>query len=104
MRAGGWIPRHQRLRRGPCRCAGGTRDLTYHVAWERTPNDVSQTSRCRRCRSSIAERRADAHLDQVVAMRGRPNWRRALRAADDLAAAQLARGLREMGVTSGTDF
>ena len=33
-----------------------------------------------------------------------PNWRRRFALVDDLAAAQLARGLREMGVTPNTPF
>ena len=39
-----------------------------------------------------------------MAVRGRSELEAALRGADDLAAAQLARGLREMGVTPGIRF
>ena len=42
MRAGGWLPGHQRLGRRPLAAPGGTRDVTYHVAWERTPNESSK--------------------------------------------------------------
>ena len=43
-------------------------------------------------------------LDRVIALRGRSELEAAIRGGDELAAAQLARGLREMGVTQGISF
>ena len=43
-------------------------------------------------------------LDEVVAVRGSAELEAALCALDDLAAAQLARGLRDMGVTPNAPF
>ncbi len=81
---------------------GGTRDLTYQVAWERTPNDSSKPLRPLPLAQLHAA--AESALDQVVAIRGCTALEAALCAADDLAAAQLARGLCDMGVTRGTSF
>ena len=79
LRAGGWFPRDQPVRRGPLRAPGGTRDLTYHVAWERTPNEsleqaLAAASACVNCTSA-----AQSAFDQVVAMRGRRTGGGALR-------------------------
>src|SRR5262249_13770920 len=81
----------------------GTRDLTYHVAWERTPSDSSRTALTP---LPLTELRAVAQegLDRVVAIRGASELETALVDADELAAAQIARGLREMGVTSKVSF
>ena len=83
--------------------SGGMRDLTYHVAWERTPNDVSNAASPS---LSLDKLRAAAQeaLERVIATRGRPELEAALHALDQLTAAQLARGLREMGVTPGVTF
>ena len=43
-------------------------------------------------------------LDEVIATRGRTELQAAMAAGDDLAASQLARGLREMGVKAGAKF
>ncbi len=73
----------------------GSRDILYHVRWERTP--VSSW------RSSLPpvplnrlEEAARVALEQVMASRGRDKLEASLAACDDLAAAQLGRGLREM--------
>src|SRR5262249_11669993 len=54
----------------------------------------------------LTELRAVAQegLDRVVAIRGASELETALVDADELAAAQIARGLREMGVTSKVSF
>src|SRR4029077_8041241 len=77
---------------------GGTRDLTYHVAWQRVPDESPKPPRppLPLAQLKTAAQRA---LDRVVAVRGYSELEAALCAADDLAAAQLAGGLREMGVT-----
>jgi acyl transferase domain-containing protein/NADPH:quinone reductase-like Zn-dependent oxidoreductase/SAM-dependent methyltransferase/acyl carrier protein len=83
--------------------SGGTRDLIYHVAWQRTPNDHPTPSPPPLPLDRLQATAQDA-LDRVIAARGRSELEAALRAADDLTAAQLARGLREMGVSSGVPF
>src|SRR4029434_6313020 len=47
---------------------------------------------------------ASIALEQVIAIRGRQELQAAMAAGDDLTAAQLAHGLREMGVTAGKKF
>src|SRR6185295_1599635 len=81
---------------------GGTRDVVYHVDWERTPTE-SQAA----LRPLLLEQLQDAAstaLEQVIALRGRQELQVAMAASDDLSAAQLAHGLREMGVTAGETF
>jgi acyl transferase domain-containing protein/NADPH:quinone reductase-like Zn-dependent oxidoreductase/SAM-dependent methyltransferase/acyl carrier protein len=82
---------------------GSARDLTYHVAWERTPSDIVRPSLAPVPLEELhaATQRA---LDRVIATRGRSQLEAAVRAVDDLAVAQLARGLRDMGVTPGAPF
>ncbi len=82
---------------------GRARDLTYHVAWERTPSDVVKASLAPAPLEQLHAATQDA-LDRVMAVRGRSELEAALRDVDDLAAAQLARGLREMGVDSRHSF
>ncbi len=88
---------------GRATAPGGTRDVTYHVAWERTPNDLAKAPLPL---LPLGELRATAQeaFDRVTATRGAPALEAALGALDDLTAAQLAHGLRAMGVTSKTNF
>ncbi len=81
---------------------GGMRDLTYHVAWERTPND----NKTLLSPLALEELRATAQaaLDRVIETRGRSELEAVLVAVDHLTAAQLARGLREMGVSVESAF
>jgi acyl transferase domain-containing protein/acyl carrier protein len=82
---------------------GGIRDVVYHIDWERTP----ATSRAAaRPPLSLEQLRSAAHraLEQVIAVRGRDKLEEAVASADDLTAAQVARGLREMGVQTGAAF
>jgi acyl transferase domain-containing protein/NADPH:quinone reductase-like Zn-dependent oxidoreductase/SAM-dependent methyltransferase/acyl carrier protein len=81
---------------------GGLRDLTYHVAWERMPND-DKTSLQPLALSELRSMAQDA-LVEVIGTRSRPKLEAALSAADNLTAALLARGLREIGVSPGTPF
>ena len=82
---------------------GSARDLTYHVAWERTPSDFVRPALASTPLEQLHAATQQA-LDRVIAVRGRSQLEAAIRDLDDLAAAQLARGLREMGVTPGHSF
>jgi acyl transferase domain-containing protein/NADPH:quinone reductase-like Zn-dependent oxidoreductase/SAM-dependent methyltransferase/acyl carrier protein/short-subunit dehydrogenase len=82
---------------------GSSRDLTYHVAWERTSSDVVRPALGPVPLKELHAATQSA-LDRVIAERGRSVLEEAISAVDDLAAAQLARGLRDMGVTPGTPF
>jgi acyl transferase domain-containing protein/NADPH:quinone reductase-like Zn-dependent oxidoreductase/SAM-dependent methyltransferase/acyl carrier protein len=82
---------------------GGTRDVLYHVDWQRTPPNILATARPSLPLEQLHAAAAQA-LDQVLATRGREELQAAMAAGDDLAAAQLARGLREMGVTPRGKF
>ena len=79
---------------------GGSRDVLYHLAWERT----AARSRPASQRPVAFERlryAAQNALDEVIALRGRDNLRDAMTAGDELAAAQFAHGLREMAALPG---
>ncbi len=82
---------------------GSARGLTYHIAWEQTPSEVTRPGLAP---IPLKEMRAAAQeaLDRVITVRGRSVLEEALSSVDELAAAQLARGLRDMGVKSGTPF
>jgi len=82
---------------------GATRDLTYHVAWQRVPEESPKPALSP---LPLAQLKAAAQnaLDRVVDLRGHSELETALCALDDVAAAQLARGLQEMGVTPNTPF
>ncbi|MBV9127053.1 MAG: polyketide synthase dehydratase domain-containing protein, partial [Verrucomicrobia bacterium] len=83
--------------------SGGLDGLTYHVAWERTPTaDLPAVT----APVPLGQLRASAQhaLDEVIATRGRDVLESAMAADDDLAAAHIAQGLREMGVTPGSVF
>jgi acyl transferase domain-containing protein/acyl carrier protein len=82
---------------------GSTRDLTYHAAWQRVPDESPKASLPP---LPLAQLKAAAQgaLDCVIAVRGPAEIEAALCAVDDLAAAQLTRGLREMGVTPNIPF
>ena len=80
---------------------GGSRNVLYHLAWERTPagrppsQEPISLDRLRQA--------AQDALDQVIATRGRDELQNAMAAGDELAAAQLARGLREMATLAGAN-
>ena len=82
---------------------GGTRDLTYHVAWQRVPDESPKPALSPLPLEQL-KAAAQSALDHVVDVRGHSELEAALCALDDLAAAQLARGLREMGVTPSATF
>jgi acyl transferase domain-containing protein/NADPH:quinone reductase-like Zn-dependent oxidoreductase/SAM-dependent methyltransferase/acyl carrier protein len=81
----------------------GARDVIYHVDWERTP-PASQPAPRPGLPIEQLQAAAATALEQVIAIRGRQELQAAMAAGDDLAAAQLAHGLREMGVTAGKKF
>src|SRR5207253_4798942 len=78
-------------------------DLTYHVAWQRLPGD-SRKANLPPLPLGQLKTAAQAALDAVVAVRGHSRLESALQALDDLAAAQLAHALREMGVAANIPF
>ncbi|MEP7250256.1 MAG: beta-ketoacyl synthase N-terminal-like domain-containing protein, partial [Spartobacteria bacterium] len=88
---------------GRATAPGGTRDVTYHVAWERTPNDSAKAPLPLLPLGELKTTAQDA-FDRVTATRGAPALEAALSALDELTATQLAHGLRAMGVTPRTNF
>ena len=81
---------------------GASRNVLYHLAWERTPARSRPASQPPVPLDRLRDAAQDA-LDQVIATRGRAELQNAMRAGDELAAAQLARGLREMAAVTGTN-
>ena len=75
--------------------ASGNRDILYHVPWERTSGSPRRSSQQPPPLTRL-EQAARSALEQVMASRGREKLEASLAACDDLAAAQLAKGLREM--------
>ncbi len=82
---------------------GSARDLTYHVAWQRTPNESPKTALPPLPLDQL-HAAAQIALDGIIAVRGRTELEKAFHDLDDLAAVQLARGLREMGATPNVPF
>ncbi len=80
---------------------GSTRDLTYHVAWQRVPQESPKSAAPPLALGDLKTAAQEA-LDRVVAIRGLPELEAALCALDHLAGAQLARGLQEMGANQNT--
>jgi acyl transferase domain-containing protein/NADPH:quinone reductase-like Zn-dependent oxidoreductase/SAM-dependent methyltransferase/acyl carrier protein/short-subunit dehydrogenase len=81
---------------------GGNRNVLYHLAWERT-SARSRPSAQQPPRLDHLRQVAQNALDQVIATRGRTALLDAMTAGDDLAAAQLARGLQEMAGADGAN-
>ncbi len=80
---------------------GGSRSVLYHLAWERTPAQSRPASQPSVPLDRLRRAAQDA-LDQVIATRGRADLQNAMAAGDELAAALLARGVREMAAVSGS--
>ncbi|EDY22237.1 Erythronolide synthase [Chthoniobacter flavus Ellin428] len=78
---------------------GGTRDVIYHVDWQRT----ASSSRASLPPVALQQLHgvAEHALEEVVSTRGRKELEAAMYAGDDLAVALLAQGLSQMGVTAG---
>ncbi len=88
---------------GRATAPGVTRLVAYYVAWERTPNDLASPALPPLPLEQLQATAREA-IDRVIATRGHSDLEEALRAADDLAAVQLARGFRDMGVAPKTTF
>jgi acyl transferase domain-containing protein/NADPH:quinone reductase-like Zn-dependent oxidoreductase/SAM-dependent methyltransferase/acyl carrier protein len=87
--------------RGSGAPGANSRNILYHIAWERTPVASHRASQPPIPLDRLRQAAQDT-LEQVIAMRGKGNLQRAMTAGDQLAAAQLARGLREMAAFAGT--
>ena len=79
--------------------SGGSRDLVYNVDWERTAPTVLPASLTSVPLSQLRDAATTA-LDEIVALRGLTELQGVMAAEDDLAAAEVAAGLRAMGVKS----
>ena len=77
---------------------GGTRDLLYHVEWERTPATAAPKALPPVPLESLRAAAAKV-LEEVIAVRGHSALEAAMAAENDLAAAQIAHGLKVMGVS-----
>lgn len=75
---------------------GKGRDLVYHVAWEKAASEAKVVAKEPVPLARMMEVARQA-LDEVFDMRGRDNLSSASAAGDELTAAQVANGLREMG-------
>jgi acyl transferase domain-containing protein/NADPH:quinone reductase-like Zn-dependent oxidoreductase/SAM-dependent methyltransferase/acyl carrier protein len=82
---------------------GGTRDVLYHIDWERTPA-VSKPATLQPVPLSRLREVAQAALADVMSIRGGDRLKGAIGAQEDLAAALLCAGLREMGAEIGVEF
>ncbi len=78
--------------------SGGSRDLVYNVDWERTAPTVAVAPQTIVPLAQLRDA-AEVALDEVIGLRGRRDLETVMAAEDDLAAAQVASGLREMGVS-----
>jgi len=88
------------VRRG---AIGGTRDVLYNIDWQRTPTEF-RPGTLEPVALPRLRKAAEHALDDVIAIRGRDRLENAIAAQDDLAAALLCDGLRQMGVEVGADF
>ncbi|RYD17254.1 MAG: methyltransferase, partial [Verrucomicrobiaceae bacterium] len=77
--------------------SGGTRDLVYNVDWERTAPTVAPSAQPPLALAHLGKV-AGAALEEVISLRGRSHLEAVMHAEDALAAAQIAAGLREIGV------
>ena len=77
--------------------SGGGRDLVYHIGWERTASTMAPSKQQPLPLARLRDVAAGA-LDEVVSLRGRSELEAVMAAQDELAAAQIAHGLQEMGV------
>jgi acyl transferase domain-containing protein/NADPH:quinone reductase-like Zn-dependent oxidoreductase/NAD(P)-dependent dehydrogenase (short-subunit alcohol dehydrogenase family)/SAM-dependent methyltransferase/acyl carrier protein len=81
---------------------GESRTVLYHLAWERTQAGTRPQSQQPVLFDRLRRVAQDA-LEQVIATRGRKELQDAMAAGDELAAAQLARGLRKMAAIAGAN-
>ena len=85
--------------------SGGSRNVLYHSTWERSADGTAAAERAPLPLAQLHQAATRA-LDEVIETRGRAALEEAMAAGDELAAAQLAHGLREMArfVGAGTRF
>ena len=83
--------------------ASGWRDLVYHLDWQKLPGSAG-TMDIPEVPLSDLQSTAAAATAEVNALRGEDNMRQVMREEDDLAAAFVAAGLREMGARQGSAF
>jgi acyl transferase domain-containing protein/acyl carrier protein/SAM-dependent methyltransferase len=83
--------------------SGGGRDLLYHVDWERSASTMAAAKTLPVTLTQL-HATATATLNEVIGVRGRAELEAVMAAEDDLAAVQLAHGLREMGVNPSSAF
>jgi acyl transferase domain-containing protein/NADPH:quinone reductase-like Zn-dependent oxidoreductase/acyl carrier protein len=88
------------VRRG---ATSGNRDVLYNIDWQRTPTE-SRPGTLEPLPLPRLREAAQHALDDVIAIRGRDRLESAIAAQDDLAAALLCDGLRQMGVNLGANF
>jgi len=84
-------------RSGP---SGGNRNVLYHPVWKRAPGGLTLNTGSPLPLARLMGA-AQAALDQVIATRGQSNLEAAMIAGDQLAAAQLALGFRQMASLAG---
>lgn len=77
--------------------SGGGRDLVYHVEWERAASTMTPSKQQPVPLAQLRDAASTA-LEDVISMRGRAELEAVMAAEDELAAAQVAHGLLEMGV------
>jgi len=82
---------------------GGTRDVIYHVDWERTAS-IGEPKPQPPLPLDRLQKAGTQSLDEVLTVRGREELVASMAASDDLAAVHLAHGLREMGAREGAKF
>lgn len=78
--------------------SGGSRDLVYHVDWERTAPTIAPSAQAPIPLAQLRDVASKA-LEEVIDLRGRSELESMIASEDDLAAALIASGLREMGVS-----
>ncbi len=82
---------------------GGTRDVLYHVDWERTQSSIQPTPLAPLPLEQLQAAAATA-LEQVISIRGRHELQASMAAGDNLTAVHLAHGLQAMGAVVGARF
>ncbi len=81
---------------------GKGRDVIYHVGWEKEGTEIFVSPQ-KPLPLDRLRNVAQVALDEVLDMRGRESLHAASTAGDELTAAQISRGLREMGVGTEDD-